>query len=173
MRRFQVKPRSVLTNDFDFLNERWSYLTRPGSFSGARTRSRRAVGTAPGKPQYLVAEAFARACASWRKVARHPPQYLLALGKRWIHSYPWVHSYDSGSVTVTSAARPTSPSRSAPPASPAPPHSRSPPDRGPGPESRPRRPPSAGEYRPLGNATSPMLAKYTSGHLSILYAFLG
>jgi hypothetical protein len=30
-----------------------------------------------------------------------PPQYLLALGKRWIHSYPWTHSYDSGSVTAS------------------------------------------------------------------------
>jgi len=29
-----------------------------------------------------------------------PPQYLLALSKHWIHSYPWMHSYDSGSVTA-------------------------------------------------------------------------
>jgi hypothetical protein len=31
----------------------------------------------------------------------------------------------------------------------------------------------AEEYRPLGNATSPMLIKYTSHNLAILYTFLG
>jgi DNA-directed RNA polymerase specialized sigma24 family protein len=54
--------------------------------------------------QDLVAEAFARACASWRKVARHPnPRAWVVRTALNVHTDRWRHPSVSGGDGTSSA----------------------------------------------------------------------